>query len=167
MWTCDFCHLVVENLFPYFGPTLEQFWKKYENYLPLKYSLVKSPGYSILGRCEILTGWLFDIFLSFYHDFLLNSEVLVIYIFFEKSYFPFPFSKLLIQYWAKYTFEFFSAFVFSSLFISNFYIFALFSFLIRLRNNVLWKWKSLSCVWLLVTPWTVACQAPLSMESSR
>ena len=30
-----------------------------------------------------------------------------------------------------------------------------------------WKWKSLSCVWLFVTPWTVACQAPLSMEFSR
>ena len=26
------------------------------------------------------------------------------------------------------------------------------------------KWKSLSCVWLLATPWTVAHQAPLSME---
>ena len=25
------------------------------------------------------------------------------------------------------------------------------------RRN--WKWKSLSCVWLFVTPWTVACQA--------
>ena len=34
-----------------------------------------------------------------------------------------------------------------------------------------WKWKvklkSLSCVWLLVTPWTAAHQAPLSMGSSR
>ena len=32
------------------------------------------------------------------------------------------------------------------------------------------KWsevKSLSCVWLFVTPWTVACQAPLSMGFSR
>ena len=27
--------------------------------------------------------------------------------------------------------------------------------------------ESLSCVRLFVTPWTVACQAPLSMESSR
>ena len=27
--------------------------------------------------------------------------------------------------------------------------------------------KSLSCVWLFVTPWTVAHQAPLSMELSR
>ena len=26
-----------------------------------------------------------------------------------------------------------------------------------------WKWKSLSHVWLFVTPWTVACQAPLSI----
>ena len=26
---------------------------------------------------------------------------------------------------------------------------------------------SLSCVWLFVTPWTVACQAPLSMRFSR
>ena len=25
----------------------------------------------------------------------------------------------------------------------------------------------LSCIWLLATPWTVACQAPLSMEFSR
>ena len=29
------------------------------------------------------------------------------------------------------------------------------------------EWKSLSCVWLFVTPWTVACQAPLSMGLSR
>ena len=29
------------------------------------------------------------------------------------------------------------------------------------------KWKLLSCVWLIATPWTVACQAPLSMEFSR
>ena len=28
-------------------------------------------------------------------------------------------------------------------------------------------WKSLSCVWLFATPWTVAWQAPLSMEFSR
>ena len=34
-----------------------------------------------------------------------------------------------------------------------------------------WKWsvkvKLLSCVWLLVTPWTAAYQAPLSIEFSR
>ena len=30
-----------------------------------------------------------------------------------------------------------------------------------------WKVKSLSCVWLFATPWTVAYQAPLSMEFSR
>ena len=34
-----------------------------------------------------------------------------------------------------------------------------------------WKWKvkvkSLSCVWLLATPWTAAFQAPLSMGFSR
>ena len=34
-----------------------------------------------------------------------------------------------------------------------------------------WKWKvkvkSLSCVWLLATPWTAACQAPPSMGFSR
>ena len=34
-----------------------------------------------------------------------------------------------------------------------------------------WKWKmkgkSLSCVWLFVTPWTTAYQPPLSMEFSR
>ena len=29
------------------------------------------------------------------------------------------------------------------------------------------EWKSLSHVPLFVTPWTVACQAPLSMEFSR
>ena len=29
------------------------------------------------------------------------------------------------------------------------------------------KWKLLNCVWLFVIPWTVACQAPLSMEFSR
>ena len=29
------------------------------------------------------------------------------------------------------------------------------------------KWKSLSRVWLIVTPWTGACQAPLSMGFSR
>ena len=30
-----------------------------------------------------------------------------------------------------------------------------------------WKCPSLSCVWLFVTTWTAACQAPLSMEISR
>ena len=34
-----------------------------------------------------------------------------------------------------------------------------------------WKWKvkvkSLSCIWLLVTPWTAAYQAPTSMGFSR
>ena len=29
------------------------------------------------------------------------------------------------------------------------------------------EWQSLSCVQLFVIPWTVACWAPLSMESSR
>ena len=29
------------------------------------------------------------------------------------------------------------------------------------------EWESLSHIWLFVTPWTVACQAPLSMEISR
>ena len=33
--------------------------------------------------------------------------------------------------------------------------------------NILWKWKLLSCVWLFATPWTVAHQAPLSIELSR
>ena len=38
-----------------------------------------------------------------------------------------------------------------------------------LLSNLMWKWKcsSLSRVWLFVTPWAVACQAPLSMEFSR
>ena len=30
-----------------------------------------------------------------------------------------------------------------------------------------WRWKSLSCVWFFVTPWTVVCQAPLSMVFPR
>ena len=30
-----------------------------------------------------------------------------------------------------------------------------------------WKWKFLSHIWLFETPWTVAHQAPLSMEFSR
>ena len=30
-----------------------------------------------------------------------------------------------------------------------------------------WKCQSFSCVWLFVTPWTVAHQAPLSVEFSR
>ena len=30
-----------------------------------------------------------------------------------------------------------------------------------------WKWKSLSHVWLFLTPWTVAWQAPLYMGFSR
>ena len=30
-----------------------------------------------------------------------------------------------------------------------------------------WRWKLLSRAWLFVTPWTVALQAPLSMEFSR
>ena len=29
------------------------------------------------------------------------------------------------------------------------------------------EYISLSCVWFFATPWTVVCQAPLSMESSR
>ena len=33
--------------------------------------------------------------------------------------------------------------------------------------NEQWKWRSLSCVWLFLTPWTIACQAPLSMGFSR
>ena len=32
---------------------------------------------------------------------------------------------------------------------------------------VCWKWKLLSRVWLFTTPWTVACQAPLSMGFIR
>ena len=30
-----------------------------------------------------------------------------------------------------------------------------------------WKWKWLSHVWLFATPWTVACQVPLSVDFSR
>ena len=39
-----------------------------------------------------------------------------------------------------------------------------------LRCRLVWEvkvWQSLSCVWLFAIPWTVACQAPLSMQSSR
>ena len=42
--------------------------------------------------------------------------------------------------------------------------------IIRLAHSFsLWKWMcySLIHVWLFVTPWTVTCQAPLSMEFSR
>ena len=35
------------------------------------------------------------------------------------------------------------------------------------KRNVKWKWKSLSHVWLFTTPWTVACQTPLSMDFFR
>ena len=35
------------------------------------------------------------------------------------------------------------------------------------RRNSEVKWKSLSRVWLFVTPWIVALQAPLSMDFSR
>ena len=36
-----------------------------------------------------------------------------------------------------------------------------------LTNKRVWTWKSLSRVQLFATPWTVAHQAPLSMEFSR
>ena len=38
-------------------------------------------------------------------------------------------------------------------------------FLVKL--SYLYKWKLLSCVRLFAIPWTIACQAPLSMEFSR
>ena len=36
-------------------------------------------------------------------------------------------------------------------------------------THLIWKWKCslFTSVWLFATPWTVACQAPLSMEFSR
>ena len=34
-------------------------------------------------------------------------------------------------------------------------------------NIIEWKCQSLSHVWFFATPWSVACQAPLSMEFSR
>ena len=37
----------------------------------------------------------------------------------------------------------------------------------RILQWVKVKVKSPSCVWLIVTPWTVACQAPLSLGFSR
>ena len=42
---------------------------------------------------------------------------------------------------------------------------------VAISSSNAWKWKvkvkSLSCVWLLATPWTAAYQAPLSMGFSR
>ena len=42
---------------------------------------------------------------------------------------------------------------------------------VAISSSNAWKWKvkekSLSCVWLLATPWTAAYQAPLSMWFSR
>ena len=42
---------------------------------------------------------------------------------------------------------------------------------VSISSSNAWKWKvtvkSLSCVWLLATPWTAAYQAPLSMGFSR
>ena len=38
---------------------------------------------------------------------------------------------------------------------------------ISFSNAWKWKVKSLSCIWLLVTPWTAAHQAPPSMGFSR
>ena len=35
------------------------------------------------------------------------------------------------------------------------------------NSQDLWKWKLLSRIWLFVTPWTAAHQAPLSIEFSR
>ena len=35
------------------------------------------------------------------------------------------------------------------------------------RGVCVWKCYLLSCVWLFVTPWTIAQQAPLSMEFSK
>ena len=40
-------------------------------------------------------------------------------------------------------------------------------FLARVSLVCVWKHLSLSCVWLFATPWTAACQAPLSKEFSR
>ena len=42
----------------------------------------------------------------------------------------------------------------------------------RWQQHAVWrgakmKWKSLSHVWLFATPWTVACQVPLSVDFSR
>ena len=38
---------------------------------------------------------------------------------------------------------------------------------VKVRYWIWLWWRSLSCVWLFVTPWTVAYQAPLSMWFSR
>ena len=55
--------------------------------------------------------------------------------------------------------------LFSVIFLFGFKVTPLFLLLSTLSQK--WKWKSLSRVWLFVTPWAVACQAPLSMEFSR
>ena len=34
-------------------------------------------------------------------------------------------------------------------------------------QQIIWVHSPLSCVWLFAAPWTVACQAPVSMEFSR
>ena len=39
--------------------------------------------------------------------------------------------------------------------------------LYHLSHQGIQNWKSLSCVQLFVTPWTVACRAPLSMDFSK
>ena len=38
---------------------------------------------------------------------------------------------------------------------------------VLIQKSIPFKWKSLSRVWLFVTPWTVAHQSPLSMQFSR
>ena len=55
--------------------------------------------------------------------------------------------------------------LFSIIFLYGFKVTPLFLLLLTLSHK--WKWKLVSRVWLFVTPWAVACQAPLSMEFSR
>ena len=47
------------------------------------------------------------------------------------------------------------------------HIFDNFMFPLFARLHVIFVCSILSCIWLFAIPWTVACQAPLSMEFSR
>ena len=52
-----------------------------------------------------------------------------------------------------------------SQYLSNFSIYVAEAFKVFFKSLIYEVWKSLSHVWLFVTPWTIAFQVPLSMES--
>ena len=62
-------------------------------------------------------------------------------------------------------------FIFMFTYILYLFMFMYFYFSLFYRNIfkcfLYEKWKSFICVLLFATPWTVACQAPLSMKFSR